>query len=274
MKRPLTFQAILCAVTCLASSASAFAGSATTDPQPQHPYYLHALSDLRASRWMLEHRPGNWNQTVDEVNAVQQIDAAIGEIKKASIDDGKNLEDHPPVDERNDHGGRLEEGRDLLLKARQDISHDEDNQFAQGLQGRAYMHIDAALNSVNKALQGFHPAYLHALSDLRAARWMIEHRPGNWDQTVDEVNAVQQIDYAIQEIKHASIEDGKNLEDHPTVDERNDHDGRLHEAVDFLAKARQDIGQDEDNTFAAGLQAKAYNHIDAAIASVKKAIHS
>ena len=23
-----------------------------------------------------------------------------------------------------------------------------------------------------------HPAYLHALSDLRAARWLIEHRPG------------------------------------------------------------------------------------------------
>jgi hypothetical protein len=24
----------------------------------QHPYYLHALSDLRAGRWMLQHRPG------------------------------------------------------------------------------------------------------------------------------------------------------------------------------------------------------------------------
>ncbi len=23
-----------------------------------------------------------------------------------------------------------------------------------------------------------HPAYLHALSDLRAARWLIAHRPG------------------------------------------------------------------------------------------------
>src|SRR5271168_378792 len=88
---------------------------------------------------------------------------------------------------------------------------------------------------------GDHPYYLHALSDLRAARWMIEHRPGNWARTTDEVEAVRQIDAAIGEIKKASIEDGKNIEDHPPVDERNDHDGRLHEAVDFLKKARQDV---------------------------------
>src|SRR3984893_2596886 len=104
----------------------------------EHPYYLHALSDLRAARWMIEHRPGNWQQTVDEVEAVHRIDAAIGEIKKAAIEDGKNLEDHPPVDERNDHDGRLHVALDFLRKARQDISHDEDNRFAQGLQGRAY----------------------------------------------------------------------------------------------------------------------------------------
>src|ERR1700734_745230 len=53
-----------------------------------HPYYLHALSDLRAARWMIEHRPGNWAQTQDEIEAVHRIDAAIGEIKKASIEDG------------------------------------------------------------------------------------------------------------------------------------------------------------------------------------------
>jgi hypothetical protein len=117
-----------------------------------HPYYLHALSDLRAARWMIEHRPGNWAQTTDEMEAVKQIDAAIGEIRKASIEDGKNLEDHPPVDERNEHMGRLHEAVDFLKKARQDISHDEDNKFAQGLQARAYMHIDAAINATRRAI--------------------------------------------------------------------------------------------------------------------------
>lgn len=118
----------------------------------QHPYYLHALSDLRAARWMIEHRPGDWARTVDEIEAVKQIDAAIGEIKKASIEDGKDIMDHPKVDERNDHNGRLHEAADFLRKARQDISHDEDNAFAQGLQGRAYMHIDAAINATKRAI--------------------------------------------------------------------------------------------------------------------------
>ena len=118
----------------------------------QHPYYLHALSDLRAARWMIEHRPGDWARTVDEIEAVKQIDAAIGEIKKAAIEDGKDIMDHPKVDEKNDHNGRLHEAADFLRKARQDISHDEDNAFAQGLQGRAYMHIDAAINATKKAI--------------------------------------------------------------------------------------------------------------------------
>jgi hypothetical protein len=117
-----------------------------------HPYYLHALSDLRTARWMIEHRPGNWVQTGDEIAAVHRIDAAIGEIKKASIEDGKNLQDHPHVDEAVDHPGRLHAALDYLRKARQDISHDEDNMFAQGLQARAYGHIDGAIDAVKRAI--------------------------------------------------------------------------------------------------------------------------
>ncbi|HTS45742.1 MAG TPA: hypothetical protein VMH01_15185 [Puia sp.] len=122
-------------------------------------------------------------------------------------------------------------------------------------------------------LNADHPYYLHALSDLRAARWLIEHRPGDWEKTADEVEAVKQIDAAIKEIKSAAIEDGKDISDHPQVDENPDHMGRLHQAVDFLKKARQDISHDEDNQFARGLQARAYNHIDAAIQATKQAIH-
>ena len=133
---------------------------------------------------------------------------------------------------------------------------------------------NTACKATVKVERGEHPYYLHALSDLRAARWMIEHRPGNWQQTTDEMEAVRQIDAAIGEIKKASIDDGKNLADHPAVDERNEHDGRLHVSIDYLKKARQDVGQDEDNRFAQGLQERAYFHIDAAISAVKKAIHA
>jgi len=133
-------------------SVTAISKASANATYGDHPYYLHALSDLRAARWMIEHRPGNWVQTVDEVEAVHRIDAAIGEIKKASIEDGKNIEDHPPVDEHPDHVGRLHDALDFLRKARQDISHDEDNRFAQGLQARAYGHIDGAIAAVKKAI--------------------------------------------------------------------------------------------------------------------------
>lgn len=155
MKIQLKMQRLFCgcAVACvgLFGAIGANAASGANDFGP-HPYYLHALSDLRTARWMIEHRPGNWAQTQDEIEAVHRIDAAISEIRKASIEDGKNLEDHPPVDEVSDHSGRLHKALDFLRKARKDISHDEDNVFAQGLQARAYGHIDGAIGAVKRAI--------------------------------------------------------------------------------------------------------------------------
>jgi len=119
---------------------------------------------------------------------------------------------------------------------------------------------------------GEHPAYLHALSDLRAARWMIEHRPGNWQQTQDEIGAVKEIDKAINEIKKASIDDGKDLNEHPKVDERPNHADRLRDAASFLRKAREDVNQEEDNGFAKGLKKRALGYINDAIGSTERAI--
>jgi hypothetical protein len=153
MQMKLEVKNLLYAFMVLCFSVTAVSrANAGVNADFDHPYYLHALSDLRAARWMIQHRPGDWAQTVDEVEAVRRIDAAIGEIKKASIEDGKNLEDHPPVDEHPDHFGRLHAALDFLRKARQDISHDEDNRFAQGLQARAYGHIDGAIAAVKKAI--------------------------------------------------------------------------------------------------------------------------
>src|SRR6201996_8176996 len=105
MKKHLNHVFAACAVLFFSFVFVSRASAHETDGP--HPYYLHALSDLRAARWMIEHRPGNWAQTQDEIEAVHRIDAAIGEIKKASIEDGKDLADHPHVDERPDRSGRL-----------------------------------------------------------------------------------------------------------------------------------------------------------------------
>jgi hypothetical protein len=117
-----------------------------------HPHYLQALSDLRGARWMIEHHPGDWGRSDDETTAVSHIDLAIKEITKASIDDGKKLTDHPPVDEIQDHMGRLREAFELLQKARKDVNQEEDDAFANGLKARALKHISEAITRTKKAI--------------------------------------------------------------------------------------------------------------------------
>jgi hypothetical protein len=141
----------------LAVVLAVLAGCATPPPPPpppvaHHPAYLHALSDLRAARWMIEHRPGDWQRTNDEIEAVAQIDAAIGDLRQAAYDDGKNLNEHPPVDEIPEHRGRLHAALDYMRKARGEISREEDNAYANGLRGRAIGHIDGAINATRRAI--------------------------------------------------------------------------------------------------------------------------
>lgn len=122
-------------------------------PPAHHPAYLHALSDLRAARWCIEHRPGDWAQSADEQESVRQIDAAIGDIKQAALDDGKNIADHPPVDEYPDHRGRIHEAVKFLQKARADIAREEDNAWANGLRDRAIGHIDGAIHAARRVFR-------------------------------------------------------------------------------------------------------------------------
>ena len=135
----------------LAVMAAVLAACASPPPPPpHHPAYLRALSDLRAARWLIEHRPGDWAQTVDESEAVRQIDEAIRDLKEAAIDDGKNIDYHPPVDERPDHRGRIHEALEYLRKARGDVAQEEDNGFARGLRNRSIGHIDAAIGATRR----------------------------------------------------------------------------------------------------------------------------
>jgi hypothetical protein len=129
--------------------------SATPAPGRDHPAYLHALTDLRAARAHLQ-RPDGGELREQEKKAIHEIDDAIGEIKKAAIEDHKDLNDHPPVDAHLEWGGRLRRALELLDKAHNDIAQDEDNGFAQGLQARALEHIDKAHHHVKEAIEITH----------------------------------------------------------------------------------------------------------------------
>lgn len=128
-----------------------FAGC-VAQPTHRHPAYLHALTDLRSARWMLEHRPGDAAVNAHESEAIREIDGAIEELRRAAIDDGRNIHDHPPADAPPDYRGRLHKAAELLRKVRNDTYREEDNSSARGLRDRALGHVDAALHATEAAI--------------------------------------------------------------------------------------------------------------------------
>lgn len=142
--------AMMAAGLMVAAGPMAVQSQAQQVPGP-HPAYLHALDDLRAARAYLADA-WQWGPVQhDDQMAIQQIDAAIREIKHASIDDGKSLADHPPVDTRLGGHDRFHKANDLLRAAHEDLARAEDVPQSRGLRDRALMHIDQAHSIVDNA---------------------------------------------------------------------------------------------------------------------------
>jgi hypothetical protein len=89
----------------------------------------------------------------DEHDATAAIDRAIKDIKDAALDDGRNLDDHPPVDAREARAGRLGKALEALHAAHSDNDKEEDNAFAKGLRARASHDIDEAIRFTEAGIQ-------------------------------------------------------------------------------------------------------------------------
>jgi len=134
-------------------AASFCAGTASAQQVPgPHPAYLHALSDLRYARAYLDRWTPDEHQDPWEHAAVDQIDQAIAEIKHASIDDGKNLNDHPPIDTHLGVNDRFRDAEKLLGKAHHDLDKAEDVPQSRELRNQALQHIDMAWHSTQNAI--------------------------------------------------------------------------------------------------------------------------
>ncbi len=119
---------------------------------------------------------------------------------------------------------------------------------------------------------GPHPRYIHALSDLRAARHYLADNWA-WDPVRHEDNiAIHHIDDAIASIKAASIDDGKSLNDPFSIDTRLTPQNRFAKANELLWAAHQDLAQAEDVPQSRGLRDRALRDVDAAHNTVDQAV--
>jgi hypothetical protein len=141
---------ILIRLTLLSILVATCVGIASADKPGRHPHYLHALSDLRHARALLDKLAMNEQRDEMEQHAIRKIDDAINEIKRASIDDGKNLDDHPPIDTHLRRGERYRKTLELLDAVHRDVTMEEDNPESQGLQGRIIAHVDEAHRIVER----------------------------------------------------------------------------------------------------------------------------
>lgn len=113
------------------------------------------------------------------------------------------------------------------------------------------------------------PKYLHALSDLRAAHGWLEadRRPELADLRH---SALKEIEKAVDEVKKAAKDDGRNLNFTPPPQQSSAPGGMVHTALDLLDRAYQDVNTGTDIPQNAGVQTKALQHIAAARAAVQQ----
>ena len=119
---------------------------------------------------------------------------------------------------------------------------------------------------------GRHPGFLHALTDLRSARWLISHRTGDAVVSGHEEVAIQKIVAAISDIQRDAVSDGKALADHPAADAPASKADRLNRALALLDAAHKDVNAEEDNPKAIELKKVALNNIDEATQQLKAAL--
>jgi hypothetical protein len=131
-----------------------------TPAQAQRPHYLHALSDLREARELLQmdNRPGF---TGARDHAIEEIERAMHEVAAAVRDEGRNPHHTPPPQSGGDPNRPLRSALRLLNEAHGDVASGTDETGHQGLQMRALHHIDEARQALEHALHGMEREHEH-----------------------------------------------------------------------------------------------------------------
>jgi hypothetical protein len=115
------------------------------------------------------------------------------------------------------------------------------------------------------------PAYLHAISDLRTAR---EYLQQDTRPRFDGIrrHAIDEISRAIDDMKKAAIDDGKNPNHTPPPQSEGDPRVPVRSALKLLNEAYGDVARGQDEPRNAGLQRRSLEHIDKARRSLDEMI--
>jgi hypothetical protein len=132
--------------------------------------------------------------------------------------------------------------------------------------------LSVGTSAAQAEFPGAHPAYRHALADLRVARGLIDVNSYARGADANEDIALDAIDRAIRDIKIAGVDDGKPMGFGVAPDPGIDRRGRLHRALQALRDAHRDATREEQNPAALGLRRRATIDIDVAIRHDKRAI--
>jgi|SRR5579863_230986 len=123
--------------------------------QDRHPPYLRARADMRRAQSLLrvQEEPNVARRLIE---ADHEMEMAIHEVDRAAALDGRNIDDHPPVDTNVDRRSRFHKIVELLRGARADLGNKEDNPVSSDIRNLAVRHIDLAIERVRQAAIDLH----------------------------------------------------------------------------------------------------------------------
>lgn len=116
------------------------------------------------------------------------------------------------------------------------------------------------------------PAYLHALSDLRTAREYLKMDTRSFSAGARDI-AIQEITRAIDEMKKAARDDGKNPAFTPPPQGEGNPNRPIQSAATLLIEARRDVDHGRDRPENAGLRERSVIHIDKALQALQPFLH-
>lgn len=118
-----------------------------------------------------------------------------------------------------------------------------------------------------------HPAYLHALTDLKRAETVIKARGGSSAMGQHEKYAIENINGAQYGIYQVAPEEQKNVDVLVAADvDPALKAGKLHDALAYLKKAKSDLSEAESDKSYLGIRQRILGAVDGAIYQVDAAI--